>query len=91
VQRLGDAEVLAVIESMNGARFVHDQLELAGWDVRLADPQRARALAPLACQQTLIAHGHPRPRVGLFTEKGPCSTDSSCPSPGWGRCRRASS
>lgn len=123
VRRLGAAEVLAVIESMNGARFVHDQLELVGWDVRLADPQRARALAPLACktdridcwvlaelarrdlipevwlpdpavrqererarfrlhlvkhrtmlknriQSTLIAHGHPRPGVGLFTQKG---------------------
>jgi hypothetical protein len=28
--------VLAAIESMTGARFVHDQLELAGWDVRTA-------------------------------------------------------
>ena len=39
VLRLGDANepVLAVIESMSGARFVHDQLELAGWDVRIAD------------------------------------------------------
>ena len=25
------APVRAAIESMNGARFVHDQLELAGW------------------------------------------------------------
>src|SRR5690349_24589628 len=25
--------VYAAIESMNGARFVHDQLELAGWQV----------------------------------------------------------
>lgn len=33
VHRLGDVdqEVVAVVESMNGARFVHDQLELAGW------------------------------------------------------------
>jgi transposase len=54
VQRLADAEVLAVIESMNGARFVHDRLELAGWDVRVADPQRARALAPLACKTDRI-------------------------------------
>src|SRR5207248_1188495 len=54
VQRLGDAEVLAVVESMNGARFVHDQLELAGWEVRLADPLRARALAPLACKTDRI-------------------------------------
>ena len=43
-----------VVESMNGARFLHDQLELAGWDVRLADPLRARALAPLACKTDRI-------------------------------------
>jgi len=123
VQRLGDADVLAVVESMNGARFIHDRLERAGWDVRLADPLRARALAPLACKtdridcwvlaelarrdlipevwlpdpavrqererarfrlhlvkhrtmlknrihQTLIAHGHRRPGVGLYTQRG---------------------
>jgi transposase len=50
VHRLDEADVLAVVESMNGARFIHDRLELAGWDVRLADPLRARALAPLACK-----------------------------------------
>src|SRR5919201_6243025 len=49
-RRLGDAAVLAVIESMSGARFVHDQLELAGWDVRIADAAKARGLAPLACK-----------------------------------------
>jgi transposase len=55
VRRLGDAgDVLAAIESMNGARFVHDQLELAGWDVRVADAQRAKALAPLACKTDRI-------------------------------------
>jgi transposase len=54
VHRLGDADVLAVIEVMNGARFIHDQLELAGWDVRLADAQRARALAPLTCKTDRI-------------------------------------
>src|SRR6266852_33735 len=48
--RLGDAPVLAAIESMRGARFVHDQLELAGWDVRIADAQRAKGIAPLACK-----------------------------------------
>jgi transposase len=53
-QRLGDAPALAVIESMSGARFVHDQLELAGWDVRIADAQRARGLAPLACKTDRI-------------------------------------
>src|SRR5919198_5004336 len=55
VQRLGDAEpVLAVIESMTGARFVHDQLELAGWDVRIADAVKARGIAPLACKTDRI-------------------------------------
>jgi transposase len=54
VRRLGDAGVLAVVESMNGARFVHDQLELLGWDVRIADAARAKGLAPLACKTDAI-------------------------------------
>jgi transposase len=53
-RRLDDTAVLAVIESMSGARFVHDQLELAGWDVRIADAARARGLAPLACKTDRI-------------------------------------
>src|SRR6266566_3049572 len=55
VRRVGDAEpVLAVIESMSGARFVHDQLELAGWDVRIADAVKVKGLAPLACKTDRI-------------------------------------
>jgi transposase len=54
VRQLGDADVLAVIESMNGARFVHDRLELAGWDVRIADAVKAKGLAPLACKTDKI-------------------------------------
>jgi transposase len=46
--------VFAAIESMTGARFVHGQLELAGWDVRIADAQRAKGLAPLACKTDRI-------------------------------------
>lgn len=53
-RRLGDAEVLAVIESMTGARFVHDQLEQQGWDVRIADAVKARGIAPLACKTDRI-------------------------------------
>jgi transposase len=49
-----DREVLAVIESMNGARFVHDQLELAGFDVEIADARRVKGLAPLACETDKI-------------------------------------
>jgi transposase len=56
VLRLGAANepVVAVIESMSGARFVHDQLELAGWDVRIADAFKVKGLAPLACKTDRI-------------------------------------
>jgi transposase len=55
-RRLGDAgrPIKAVIESMTGARFVRDQLELAGWDVRIADAVKARGIAPLACKTDRI-------------------------------------
>ena len=46
--------VAAAIESMNGARFVHDTLELAGWDVQIADAQKVKGLAPLACKTDRI-------------------------------------
>jgi transposase len=47
-------EVSATIESMNGARFVHDQLELAGWDVEIADAVKVKGLAPLAAKTDKI-------------------------------------
>jgi transposase len=46
--------VVAAIESMNGARFVHDQLELGGWEVAIADAQKVKGLAPLACKTDRI-------------------------------------
>jgi transposase len=42
--------IRAAIESMNGARFVHDQLELHGWEVEIADAVKVKGLAPLACK-----------------------------------------
>jgi transposase len=42
--------VRGVVESMTGARFVHDALERLGWDVRVADAQKVKGLAPLACK-----------------------------------------
>jgi len=44
----------AAIESMTGARFVHDQLELAGWEVEIADAVKVKGLAPLACKTDRI-------------------------------------
>jgi len=48
------APIRAAIESMNGARFVHDQLERAGWQVEIADAQKVKGLAPLACKTDRI-------------------------------------
>src|SRR3989440_4450613 len=49
-----DEPVCAAIESMNGARFVHDRLEELGWQVEIADAQKAKGLAPLACKTDRI-------------------------------------
>jgi transposase len=46
--------VVAAIESMTGARFVHDQLEAHGWQVEIADAARTKGLAPLACKTDRI-------------------------------------
>jgi transposase len=51
---LAGEPVRGVIESMNGARFVHDTLELAGWQVEIADAQKVKGLAPLACKTDRI-------------------------------------
>jgi transposase len=46
--------IRAAIESMNGARFVHDTLERLGWEVEVADAQKVKGLAPLACKTDRI-------------------------------------
>ena len=46
--------VRAVIESMTGARFVHDTLERCGWEVEIADAQKVKGLAPLAVKTDRI-------------------------------------
>ncbi|MQA17845.1 MAG: transposase [Pseudonocardiaceae bacterium] len=39
---------------MTGARIVHDTLEQQGWDVEIADAQKVKGLAPLACKTDKI-------------------------------------
>ena len=46
--------VRAVIESMTGARIVHDTLEQAGWAVEIADAQKVKGLAPVAVKTDRI-------------------------------------
>src|SRR3954447_10595396 len=56
VSRVGEfgQPVTAAIESMTGARFVHDQLELRGWEVEIADAVKVKGLAPLAAKTDKI-------------------------------------
>ncbi len=49
-----DQPVRGVVESMNGARFVHDELVARGWEVLVADAQKVKGLAPLACKTDKI-------------------------------------
>jgi transposase len=46
--------VSAVVESMTGGRIVHDTLEAEGWSVEIADAQKVKGLAPLACKTDKI-------------------------------------
>ncbi len=46
--------VCAVVESMTGARLVHDTLEREGWAVEIADAQKVKGLAPLALKTDKI-------------------------------------
>jgi len=73
-------EVSAVIESMTGSRFVHDQLELAGWEVAIADPVKAKGLAPLAAKTDKIdAHVLAELAAGTSCPRSGCPHQVSAP------------
>jgi transposase len=42
--------VAGVVESLTGARLVHDTLEQQGWSVAIADAQKVKSLAPFGLQ-----------------------------------------
>ena len=54
VRRVGPRAPQAVIESMTGARFVHDRLEELGWDVRIADAAKVKGIGSLAAKTDKI-------------------------------------
>lgn len=53
-ERHGTVLVRAALESMNGARFVHDTLEQHDWEVEIADAQKVKGVGPLACKTDRI-------------------------------------
>ena len=79
-RRVGRHErpVRAVIESMTGARFVHDRLEALGWDVLIADAAKVKGLAPLACKTDKIdARGSPCSRIATWCPSSGCPIHAS--------------
>jgi len=44
------ADVKACVEMMSGAIWVRDQLQAAGWEVKVAHARKVRDVAPLACK-----------------------------------------
>jgi transposase len=54
IEKVHSEPVCAVVESMTGARLVHDTLEQEGWVVEIADAQKVKGLAPLACKTDRI-------------------------------------
>ena len=54
IEEVHGQPVCAVVESMTGARLVHDTLEAEGWAVEIADAQKVKGLAPLACKTDKI-------------------------------------
>jgi len=72
-----DEPIRAAIESMTGARFVHDRLEELGWEVLIADAEKvslSARQAPLLPQHrihaTLMTFGRPCPVTDLFGKQG---------------------
>ncbi|MCP4963767.1 MAG: IS110 family transposase [bacterium] len=53
IARHGDG-IRAVVESMNGAPFVHDTLDELGWDVEVADAARVEGFGPAATKTDRI-------------------------------------
>ena len=76
--------VRGVIESMTGARFVHDQLEELGWEVLIADAAKVKGLAPLAWKtDTTTPACWPCSRSVTWCPRSGCPTRRSGASASW--------
>ena len=56
--------VRAVIESMNGAPFVHDRLEEHGWEVLIADAQKVQGTVRARRQVRSAGRSRPERAIG---------------------------
>jgi hypothetical protein len=74
------APIRAAIESMNGARFVHDRLELAGWQVEIADAQKEKDSHRSLARPIGSTPGcSPSWRAAIWCRRSGCPTRASAP------------
>jgi hypothetical protein len=73
--------VRAAIESMNGARFVHDRLERLGWEVAIADAQKVKGWRRWPARPTASMRGcWPSVAAAIWCRRSGCPTRRSGPS-----------
>jgi hypothetical protein len=83
-RRLAGQRVRAVIESMNGARFVHDTLEEVGWEVLVADAQRVKGWRRWPARPTRSTRACLRCcRSATWCRRSGCPTRASGASASW--------
>jgi hypothetical protein len=87
-RRIGEVyrePVCAVIESMTGARLVHDTLEQEGWDVEIADAQKVKRAGAAGLQDRQDRLASPRrplaPRPGAGDLAAGSGSERSASSP----------
>jgi hypothetical protein len=74
--------IRAAIESMNGARFVHDQLERAGWQVEIADAQKVKGCRRWPARRTGSTPGcWPSSLAASWSRRSGCPTRTCAPPP----------
>src|SRR5262245_57593378 len=74
------APIRAAIESMNGARFVHDRLELAGWRVEIADAQKVKGSRRWPARPAASTPGcWPSSHGAIWCRRSGCPTRSCAP------------
>jgi hypothetical protein len=72
--------IRAAIESMNGARFVHDRLELHGWRVEIADAQKVKGLRRWPARPTGSTPGYsPSSPAATWCRRSGCPTRACAP------------
>jgi hypothetical protein len=81
--RLQGQPVRAVIESMTGARFIHDTLEELGWEVLVADAQKVKGAGAVGVQDRQGRRAGAGGVVAIWCRRSGCPTPRFVASASW--------